>query len=121
MKATIRKIYTKTITPNNGKDPFKKLVFECEVITDSKGTVKTMKAEMSPEYAVEYFNKYLGYNSAQLIGKECHAVVQKRTFEAENEVRYVYEIKYLNMIDEQGNPIIMNKTANLAVSDDVPF
>lgn len=108
MKATIKKISMKTVTPAN-KPSFNKIVIEADVVFNDKGEVRTYKSEMSPEYAKKYFN-YCGVSSKQAIGMKCEVTLRRREYEKDGEIRTFTEIKYLNLLDdESGKPIIMPK------------
>ena len=108
MKAIIRKVGIKHITTTTGKK-FDKIVIECDCIVDDKGTIKTYKSEMSPDYAKRYFG-YCGLSSSQLPGKECEVTLRRRAFTSpDGKLGAVTEIKYLNMLDANGNPIIMRQ------------
>lgn len=108
MKAIIRKITMKKVNTKDGRQ-FDKIRIECDCIEPETNRVRTRAAEMSLEYAKDYFN-YCGISSKQAIGMEVSVTMQKRAFnDANGELRTFEEIKYVNFLDENGNAIIMNK------------
>lgn len=115
MKATIKKIYKKTVkTPNT---TFDKICIDCDVVINEKNEVKTYKSEMSPEYAKKYFN-FCKLSSVDAIGHPCEVTLRKRQYtNAAGEERTYTEIKYLNILGEDGKPIIMRKEAVSPVED----
>lgn len=116
MKAYIRKIYMKNVVAKNGTK-FDKVVIECDCV-DENSRVKTRVAEMSKEYAIKYFN-YCGVSSAEAIGKQCEVTLQRRMFEDKNgEMRTFESIKYLNLLNDEGERIIMAKDET---KQDLPF
>lgn len=107
MKAIVKKIYPREITTADGRQ-FKKIVFECAVEVDDHRTVRTYRAEMSPEYVVKYFKEYCGITSAELIGQTVEVTLRQRNYTNKNgEERTITEIRYLNLLDAVGEPIIM--------------
>ena len=93
---------------NKGKK-FKVLDFEVEVLVDEqKGEVKTRKGSMSEDYAKRYF-AHCNTTTAEAIGEECEVVLSKRKYEKDGESRTIEFVKFLNLLDEDGKPIIMPK------------
>lgn len=118
MNATIKKIGSKTIKID-GKQ-FTKIVIECDVVVNDKREIRTYRSEMSQDYAKRYFG-FCKVSSKDLPGRKADVVLRKRAYDAnDGTVRYVTEIKYLNLLDDDGKPIIM-KTEETAVSDDLGF
>lgn len=106
MKATIKKISQKNIKTQTGKQ-FSKFVIECDVLVNEKGEIRTYRSEMSMDYAKRYF-QFCGVPSRELVGKDCEVTLRKRAYTAaDGTPRTITEIKYLNLIDDAGNPIIM--------------
>lgn len=106
MKATIKKIAQKNIKTQTGKQ-FTKFVIECDVQVNDKGEIRTYRSEMSMDYAKRYFN-FCGVSSKDLIGKECEVTLRKRAYTANDGTpRTITEIKYLNLLNDEGCPIIM--------------
>ena len=60
------------------------------------------------EFAKKYFT-YCGIKTKDLIGKEVECVLAKRSYEKDGEARVVNYIKYLNVLDENGNAIYLPK------------
>ena len=108
MKAIIKKIYMKNVQTSTGKK-FDKICLECDCIDEETNYIRTRTAEMSPEYATKYFN-FCGISSKQAIGMEVNVELQKRAFNgADGQLKTFTSIKYLNFLDENGEPIIMAK------------
>lgn len=118
MRATIKKIYKKTVkTPNV---TFDRICIDCDVVVNDKNEVKTYRSEMTPDYAKKYFN-YCGLSSTAAIGRPCEVTLRKRQYiNAAGEERTYTEIKYLNILGEDGKPIIMRKEA-ASPAEDVGF
>lgn len=107
MKGKIKKVYAKEFKARDSRK-FKKICIEVDVVGENN-IVRTRTAQMSIDYAKKYFN-HCGLSSADLPGMDCNVTMQKRMFkDAEGNDRVVEEIKYLNMLDDAGNPIIMRK------------
>ena len=107
MKAIIRQVSMKQVQCKDGRK-FDKVVIRCDVVKD-EDRVFTRTAEMSVDYAKKYF-AHCGFSSADLPGRVCEVTLQKRMFKDANGVdRVIESIKYLNMLDEEGNPIILRK------------
>lgn len=116
MKAIIRKVELKHINTEEGKK-FDKIEIQCDVFIDDKN-VRSRRASMSVDYAKKYF-AHCGLSSADLPGKVCEVILRKRHYTDKNtgEMRMYEEIKYLNMLDENGDPIIMRNKPD----PDMPF
>lgn len=108
MKATIKKVSMKHITTQSGKK-FDKVVITCDVVTDERGTLKTYNSEMNPDYAKRYF-RHCGLTSKDLPGMPCDVILRRRAFtDKDGRDGAVTEIRWLNMLDKEGKPIIMPK------------
>lgn len=108
MKAIIRRVYKKTVTGKDGRQ-FDRICIDCNVIMNEKGDTLSRTAEMSVDYALKYF-AHCGLTSKDLPGKVCDVTLMKRTFEdAQGQTRTFQSIKYLNMLDENGERIILNR------------
>lgn len=116
MKAIIRKVELKHIATREGKK-FDKIEITCDVIVDET-TIRTRKASMGVDYAKKYF-AHCGLTSADLPGMVCEVTLKKRPYTDKNtgELRCIEEIRYLNMLDEDGKSIIMRKEPDA----DMPF
>lgn len=118
MKATIKRVYMKHITTQTGKK-FDKVLIECDCIVDDRGTLKTYKSEMSTDYAKKYF-AHCGLTSKQLPGMPCEVTLRRRAFTGKDgKPGACTEIRYLNMLDSEGNPIIMAAAED--ASEDLGF
>ena len=108
MKGILKSIKLRNVKTKDGKD-FSVIDYVVDVITDeAKQEVKTYKGNMSVEYAKKYF-AFAGTTTKDQIGKEVEVVLSKRIWEKDGEQRTVTFIKYLNLLDEDGEAIIMNK------------
>lgn len=119
MKGVIKKVESVTREIKNGEragEKFSQIIITADV-DYGNGDVKTLKASMSTEYAVKYFTQ-CGVSSSQLIGMECECSVARRKFKTEDgEDRYYNYIKYLNLLDEDGERILLKDEA----VEDLPF
>ena len=117
MKGKLKKIELKTFKTKDGKKSFNKVEFTCDVTIDDKGTIKTLKGSYSEDFARKYF-AYCGIKTKDLIGKEVECIVSKRAYENDKgEERVVNFIRFLNVLDADGNAIIMPKEN----ADDLDF
>lgn len=117
MKGKLKKIELKEFKTKDGKKTFKKVEFTCDVFIDDKGTIKTLKGSYSEDFARKYF-AYCGIKTKDLIGKEVECIVSKRAYENDKgEERVVNFIRFLNVLDADGNEIIMPKEN----ADDLDF
>lgn len=108
MKGILKSISKRTVKTKDNKT-FDVVDFVVDVITDeAKQEVKTYKGNMSIEYAKKYF-AFAGTTTRDQIGKEVEVVLSKRIWEKDGEQRTVTFIKYLNLLNEDGKAIIMNK------------
>ncbi len=122
MKAKVKSINVETFKTKDGKKEFKKAVYVCDVtINEATGEVKTLKGNAS----VEYFKKYLQYCNVQakeLPGKLVDVVVSKRAYTNDKGEERIYsQIKYLNILNEEGKPIIMPNENEVGKLDDLAF
>lgn len=109
MKGKLKKIELKTYKTKDGKKSFNKVEFTCDVNIDENGTIKTLKGSYSEDFARKYFS-YCNVKTKDLIGKEVECIVSKRAYENDKgEERVVNFIRFLNVLDGVGNPIIMPK------------
>ena len=109
MKGKLKKIELKEFKTKDGKKTFKKVEFTCDVFIDDKGIIKTLKGSYSEDFARRYF-AFCGVKSKDLIGKDVECVISKRAYENDKgEERAVNFIRFLNVLDHEGNPIIMPK------------
>lgn len=117
MKGKLKKIELKEYRTKDGKKTFNKIEFTCDVIFDEKGTIKTLKGSYSEDYARRYFS-FCGVTTKDLIGKEVECVISKRAYENDKgEERVVNFIRFLNVLDRDGNPVIMPR----AKAEDLDF
>lgn len=108
MKGIVRKISKVTRNKKDGKT-FNQIVITVDVVIDEeKKTIKTRSAYLGEEYAKKYA-KYCNLSSEDMIGKEVFVVLEKRMYEKDGVEKITEFIKYLNFIDENGQPIIMKK------------
>ena len=106
MKGIIKKIEKKDYKTSQGKS-FSKIVITCDVEVNDIGDIKTLKATYSPDFAKKYF-EYCKISSKQAINKDVNVVVAKKNYEDNNGNSKTYSyIKFLNFLDEDGEPIIM--------------
>lgn len=113
MKARINNLSMKEIKTASGKS-FKKVVIDASVVMNEKGEVRKLTCELSPEFFAKYFRDICGVkNSKDLIGKPCEAVVSSRLYTDKNgDLRDWTFIKYINLLDSDGKPIIPQKSEN---------
>ena len=110
MNAVLKKVALNTYEikkgDNKGKK-FKKLDFTVDVLVNAeKGEVKTRSGSMSEDYAKRYF-AFCNTTTTEQIGKEVEVVLAKRQYEKDGEKRTIEYVKFLNILDEDGKPIIM--------------
>lgn len=108
MKGIVKKIELKECQTKDKKNKFRVLEFTCDVTLNDKGEIKTLRGSWGEEYAKKYL-AYLGMKSKELIGKEVDCTIAKRQYEKEGETRTINFIKYMNLIDKDGNPIYLPK------------
>lgn len=108
MKGIIRKINSAERTKKNGSK-FKQIVMTVDVVTnEEKGTIKTRSAYFGEQYIKDYA-KYCNLTSTEMIGKTVEVILEKKMYEKDGVEKITETIKYLNFLDEQGQPIIMKK------------
>lgn len=109
MKGILKRIELKEYATKDNKKKFKKVEFVCDVKIDDKGNIKTLKGSYGEEFARKYF-EYCNVKTKDLIGKEVECVTAKRTYtNSDGETKIVTYIKFLNVLDKDGNIIIMPK------------
>lgn len=113
MEAVLRKIALKKCEVKKGErkgQKFNVIDFECEVLVDAnKGEVKTRKGSMSEDYAKRYF-AYCNTTTEEALNKPVDVVLAKRKYEnKDGEERTIEFIKFMNLLNEDGSPIIMPK------------
>lgn len=107
MKAILKKVEVKEYKGEKSK--FKKFVFTCDVEVNSKGEIRTLKGSYNYDFAKRYF-EYCGVKTKDAIGKEVSVSIGKRAFEdSEGNNRVYTYIKYMNLLDNNGEAIIMKK------------
>lgn len=108
MKGTLKKIELKTYSTKD-KRSFSKVEFTCDVQIDEKGNIKTLKGSYSEDFARKYF-AYCKVETKDLIGKQVDCILSKRAYENDKgEERIVTFIRFMNVLDKDGKPIIMPK------------
>ena len=108
MKGIIKKFELKQFDTKQGKK-FKKLISTVDVKLNERGDIKTVKGSFSEEYARKYFN-FCGVTTKDLVGKEVEVSLAKRAYtDDEGNERQVTYAKFINVLDENGHPIIMPK------------
>lgn len=109
MIGTLKKIELRECQKKDTKQKFKIVEFTCDVKVDDKGNIKTLKGSYSEEFAKKYF-AYCEVKTKDLIGKDVDCVTAKREWENDKgEKRIVTFIRFMNVLDEYGNPIVMPK------------
>ena len=108
MKGIVRKI-GKVVRNKKDGGTFNQIVITVDVIVDEeKKTIKTRSAYLSEQYAKDYA-KHCNLSSNDMIGKDVFVVLEKKMYEKDGIEKITETIKYLNFIDEEGQPIIMKK------------
>lgn len=109
MKGTLKKIELKELKTKDGKK-FNKVEFTVDVVVEeSKGIIQTLKGNYSEDFAKKYF-KFAGVKTSELINKEVGVVLAKKVYENDKgEKRTLTFIRFLNVLDADGNAIIMPK------------
>lgn len=106
MLGKLRKIERKECKTKDGKK-FNKIVFECDIKINDKGDIKTLRGAYSEDYAKKYF-AYCNVKTKDVIGQEVECVNAKRSYtNAEGLERIINYIKFMNLLDKDGKPIIM--------------
>lgn len=99
----------------NAGRKFKVMDFSVDVKTEA-GEVKTYKGTMSADYAKRYF-EYCKTTTKDTLGKEVEIKLRKRIWTtSDGEERTVTEVKFMNLLDENGNPIVMPKEGEIAIN-----
>lgn len=111
MEAKLKKIERKEYMTKDGKKKFTKIEFTCDVQTDSKGNIKTLKGSYSEDFARRYF-AFCNVQTKDLVGEKVDVVLAKRSYQNEKgEERTTTFIKFLNVLKD-GKPVIMPKDEN---------
>lgn len=109
MKGILKKIELKECVTKDKKSKFRRVEFVCDIKVDVKGNIKTLRGSYSEEFAKKYFG-YCGVKTKDLIGKEVECITGKREYENDKgEKRVIQFVKFMNVLDADGNPIIMPK------------
>lgn len=108
MKGIVKKIELKECQTKDKKNKFKVLEFTCDITMNDKGEIKTLRGSWGEEYARKYL-AYCEMKSKELIGKEVDCTIAKRQYEVEGETRTINFIKYMNIIDKNGDSIYLPK------------
>lgn len=108
MKGIVKKIELKECQTKDKKNKFKLLEFTCDIKINDKGEIKTMRGSWGEDYAKKYL-AFCGLKSKQLIGMEVDCTIAKREYEKEGETRTINFIKFMNILDSEGNPIYLPK------------
>ena len=87
---------------------FSKVEFTCDVKMNENGEIKTLKGSYGEEFARKYFT-HCGVLTKDLVGKEVECTIAKKSYEAEGKMRTYQYIKYLNVLDSEGNAIYLPK------------
>lgn len=112
MNAILRKIEKKEIQKKDSKQKFEILEFTCDVKINEKGDIKTLRGKYGIEFARKYF-EYCGVKTRDVVGKKVDVSIAKRTYEtSEGEERTISYIRFMNVLNEKGEPIIMPKEEN---------
>lgn len=103
----IKSVTKKECETKDKKNKFNVIVFQINVNGEKNG-IKTLKHEMSENYAVKYFKDFLKIKSKDLIDKPCNVVVIVKEFvTSDGEKGFCNEIKYINLLNENNEPIFM--------------
>lgn len=90
-------------------------VFKVSVRVNGEGQgLKDITTTFSKEYGIKYFRDFCKVSSKELIGRACKVLIIKKSFDytdnnGEDKSGICNEIKYLNLIDNDGNLMIMNE------------
>lgn len=122
-KGLLRNVHKIVITPKEGPK-FEKLEFEVDVFIDEKN-VKNMTGSYSLTFAQRYFDyarTITGKKSTDYIGEIVELETAKRRYtEDDGTIKVVNYIKFINVLDEEGNPIILRNEAVQKSKDDIGF
>lgn len=107
MKGILKSIEKKEFKTREGRK-FEKVVITCDVMLGNKANdVRTYNGSLGIDYAKKYF-EFAGVKSKELVGKEVGIVLAKRAYQDSEGNNKTYEyIKYINILDAQGNAIVM--------------
>ena len=107
MKGTLKTIKRVECKTSKGTK-FNKIEFECDVVMNDKGDVRTFRGSYGEEFARKYFT-FCGVKTADLIGKQVECKLAKKEYEYNGERRVSTYIKYLNVLDAEGKAIYLPK------------
>ena len=107
MKAILKKIELKEFKTKK-KKKFNKVEFTCDVKVNDKGDIKTYKGSYNEQFARDYF-AFCGVKTKDLVGKEVDVALAKREYESNGETKVINYIKFLNVLNEEKQPIFMKK------------
>lgn len=107
MKGILKSVELKEYTNKDKGNKFKKLNFVVDCEKD-KGEIITLKGSYSEDYARKYFG-YCNLKTKDAIGKQVDVVTARKkvTFD-DGEKTWTY-IKFMNFLDDKGEPIIIPK------------
>ena len=106
MKGILKKVEIKEYQTKDGKK-FKKFEFVCDVKVSDKD-IKTYRGSYGVDFAKAYF-EYCDVKTKDLIGKTVDCVLSKRSYMKDDKEVVTTYIKFLNVLDKDGNAIIMPK------------
>lgn len=95
---------------------FVRVKVEC---VNDNGEVKIYKGTIGFDYFKDYL-QYCGVKSKELMGKEVNVVTKRVRYTDPVTKEYIYsnEVKFLNVLNEEGKPILMpSKDSNLSLLD----
>ena len=107
MKGILKEIKKVECKAKNGSK-FTKIEFICDVKVNDKGDVKTLRGSYGEDFARKYF-AFCNVKTKDLVGKEVGCTLSKRQYENNGERRIISYIKYLNILDKEGNAILIPK------------
>lgn len=116
MKGILKKIELKEFTKSSNNQKFKRVQVTVDV-ENEHGDIRTLKGTMSEDYAKRYF-KFCGETTKTALGKPVEVVTARKKFVVENAERIYTYIKFMNFVNDKGEPIIMPKDDAAAVELD---
>lgn len=109
MRGKVIEVRKKDYKTKDGRT-FTKIIIGCNVKINDKGTIKTLKASFSEQFAHDYFTYCNVKNNQELIGREVECTLEKKCWLNDDGVEKTGTyIKFLNLLDDKGNIIIMPK------------
>lgn len=110
MKGKIKKIEVKEVVAKETKNKFTIVEFTCDVIINDKGELKTARGSWGADYAKKYLEYCGGLKLKELLNKDVDCTLSKRVYtNANGEERVATFIKYMNLLDDSGEKIVMPK------------